>query len=292
MKKFYYLAASMLLVVGMSLSSCTKEEGTEEEENNSGANTPSLNVSHEPSTRNVILEEFTGNNCGYCPDGHERVESLMATNPNVIGINIHTTSLASKYTTEFGSALYAQTGSTGIPAGTVNRHVFSGSNTTLNRGYFAYYANQMTSQPSCVNLAARARIDQNSRVLTVDVAGYYTSNSAASTNKLNVALIQNNVVGYQSNYGDPLYNHDAYGDPSNLNTYRHQHMLRHLLTGQWGETISTTTAGSSFNKTYTYTIPTVIGDVAAVLENMEVVVFIAEGQQEIITGVKANMNIK
>ena len=37
--------------------------------------------------------------------------------------------------------------------------------------------------------------------------------------------------------------------------YNHQHMLRHLLTGQWGDDITNTTTGSFFTNTYTYTIP-------------------------------------
>ena len=34
-------------------------------------------VSTEPSNRNVILEEFTGRLCGYCPDGHVRLKPII-----------------------------------------------------------------------------------------------------------------------------------------------------------------------------------------------------------------------
>ena len=47
-------------------------------------------VSTEPSNRNVILEEFTGRGCGYCPDGHRIANEIMANNPGrVWAINIH-----------------------------------------------------------------------------------------------------------------------------------------------------------------------------------------------------------
>ena len=40
--------------------------------------------------RNVVLEEFTGLHCGYCPDGHSRANALVADNPGrVILVNIH-----------------------------------------------------------------------------------------------------------------------------------------------------------------------------------------------------------
>ena len=47
-------------------------------------------VSTEPQNRNVIIEEFTGRNCGYCPDGHRIANQIMANNPGrVWAVNIH-----------------------------------------------------------------------------------------------------------------------------------------------------------------------------------------------------------
>lgn len=47
-------------------------------------------VSTEPANRNVIIEEFTGRNCGYCPDGHRIANEIMANNPGrVWAINVH-----------------------------------------------------------------------------------------------------------------------------------------------------------------------------------------------------------
>ena len=47
-------------------------------------------VSTEPANRNVILEEFTGRNCGYCTDGHRIANELMAAHPGRLwAINIH-----------------------------------------------------------------------------------------------------------------------------------------------------------------------------------------------------------
>ena len=46
-------------------------------------------VSTTRSTKNVLIEEFTGINCGYCPDGHRIVGEVMAAHPNnVFAINI------------------------------------------------------------------------------------------------------------------------------------------------------------------------------------------------------------
>lgn len=244
-------------------------------------------VSTTPSNKNVVLEEYTGVNCGYCPDGHRIVNQIAAAHPGrVFPINIHAGSYAARYKTSFGTALMNQTGLTGFPAGTVNRHVFSGSNTTLNRGEFSSKSDIILNQASPVNVDARGTLDYSTRELNLTVQLYYTANSAVSTNMLNVAILQNNILGPQSGAS---YNPDQVEG----NQYIHMHMLRHLITGQWGETINNTTAGSFVEKTYTYTIPEqfgVSGDMwDAVLEDLVFIVFVAEGHQEILTGCKATV---
>lgn len=243
-------------------------------------------VSTDPSNKNVILEEYTGVNCGYCPDGHRIANQIAAAHPDRFwAINIHQGSYANTtpdYRTPFGDALAGQTGLTGYPAGTINRHVFSGSVTSLSRSSWSSATNTILSQSSCVNVAAQSTIDFNTRVLTVVVEVYYTGNSATTTNLLNVALLQDNILGPQaSGATNP--------DQMEGNQYRHMHMLRHLLTGQWGETINTTTTGTFYTNTFTYTVPANLNNIEYVLEDLEVVVFISEGHQEIITGNKSSM---
>ena len=47
-------------------------------------------VSTTPSNKNVVLEEYTGVNCTYCPDGHKIANQIVAANPDrVFVINVH-----------------------------------------------------------------------------------------------------------------------------------------------------------------------------------------------------------
>jgi hypothetical protein len=71
--------------------------------------------------------------------------------------------------------------------------------------------------------------------------------------------------------------------------YLHTHMLRHLLTGQWGDEVITTTAGTFVSRQYTYTIPEHLNNVPLVLEDLDVVVFIAEGHKIALTAAKSSM---
>ncbi|MBR6491700.1 MAG: hypothetical protein IKT02_05130, partial [Bacteroidales bacterium] len=45
--------------------------------------------------RNVVLEEFTGRNCGYCTDGHRIANEIAASHPGRFwAVNIHAGSFA------------------------------------------------------------------------------------------------------------------------------------------------------------------------------------------------------
>ena len=264
-------------------------------------------VSTSPENRNVIIEEYTGVNCQYCPDGHRRANEIVAANPgHAWAINIHTGSFAAQYFTQWGAALANQTGLTGYPSGTVNRHIFPDlldyqetpphTVTAQSRGNWADAASQIRAMSSPVNVAAEGEIVGRTLALHIEV--YYTGDGGEGsnpTNLLNVAMVQNNVIGPQIG-GSTYYPAMMVGSQ-----YRHMHMLRDMLTGQWGVSIPAT-AGTFFDTTIYYDIPqaitgTVSGSSSTVeigdnLSDLEFIVFVAEGHQEILTGVKANVALE
>jgi len=75
-------------------------------------------VSTDPENKKVVLEEFTGIHCGYCPDGHAIAQNIQNNNPgDVFIINIHQGGFANPgaivepdFRTPFGNALAAQSG--------------------------------------------------------------------------------------------------------------------------------------------------------------------------------------
>ncbi|MCW9037338.1 T9SS type A sorting domain-containing protein [Altibacter sp.] len=244
-------------------------------------------VSTTPENKKVVLEEFTGIHCVFCPQGHAIAQAIQDNNPgDVFLINIHTGSFANPsagepdFRTPFGSAIAAQSGLIGYPAGTVNRHIFpgqsqsGGNDTAMSRNQWTSAANATLGLGSYVNVGVEASIDVQTNVLTVHVEAYYTGNSPQATNLLNVALLQNNTLGPQTGGG--------MGDQ-----YVHQHRLVHLITGQWGVSISPTTTGSFIDQTFTYTIPADYNGVPTELADMEIVAFITETQQELPSGAGA-----
>jgi len=240
-------------------------------------------VSTTPENRKVVLEEFTGIHCVFCPQGHAIAQAIQDNNPgNVFLINIHQGSFANPnagepdFRTPWGNAIAGQSNLAGYPAGTINRQVFAGQgqnpgSTAMSRNQWTSAANSIMGDGSYVNVGTEAVIDINTGELTVHVEGYYTGNSPEATNLLNVALLQNNTLGPQTggNMGDE---------------YVHQHRLVDLLTGQWGITIPSTTTTTFVDETFVFLLPADYNGVDVEILDLEVVAFITETHQEVASG--------
>ena len=232
-------------------------------------------VSTTPENKKVILEEFTGISCGFCPDGHLIASQIHDNNPgNVAIIAIHAGSFATPqgpgtdFNTTFGTTIDSYWGISGYPSGTVNRQ------SVLGRSAWAGAASQILTEPSPVNLGIQANVD-STNTLIVDVEVYYTGSQTVTTNKLNIAVVQNNVEGPQSG---------SSGNPSAVlpnGNYNHQHMLRYLMTGNWGEQITNISPGMLYSNQYVWTMPADISGVALDPTNIGVIAFVSEDNPQL-----------
>ena len=224
-----------------------------------------------PTKKNVILEEYTGAYCTYCPDGHRIANELAAQNPGrIFPINIHAGGYAPtsypNMTTPEGNEFNNSFGVYSYPSGVVNR-----ATGAIGRNMWEEKSMNQMKETAIVNIAGDYTINAATRTAQITVEIYYTDNSSVSTNYLNIFMLQDNVIGYQAG--------------SNLNPtqivdgqYCHTHVFRSTVTSTWGDAITPTT-GSLITKTYTYTIPETIGDpngVAVDLDNIYFVAFLTD----------------
>jgi hypothetical protein len=238
--------------------------------------------------RNAVLEEFTGVNCVNCPDGHTRANLLYNAYPGrVVIINVHSGSYAVPQPgqldlrTPFGDSIDAFAGVAAYPSGTMNRIVWPGAynvppyfpqnppnNLAIRRpgwwdnaypttGAGANIILQGGNSP--VNIGAATTWNDVTRELQVTVELYYTA-TEAQNNKLNVVMLENGVIGYQSGGGA---------------NYTHNHILRNMLTGLWGETITTTTQGTLVTRNYSYIVPP-----GYVIDNCDISVFVTQNDNK------------
>jgi len=254
-----------------------------------------VNVGTGVENRNAVIEEWTGIHCGYCPTGHAAVQTAVTNNPGrVVAVNIHSGGYAvpqagePDYRTPEGTVHDGAFSISGYPSSTLNRRTIGGSQT-----YHPANSNSgdkvpaILAEASEVNMYMDATLDIVTRVLTVNVEYYYRVGAPNPTNYMNVAILQNNVHGPQSDYSMPgnTYNPAAWINPGV--TYNHMHMFRGFMTGQWGQAINSTTAGSTAIMTYTQTLPATINGVALDLAEIEIAAYIGNGYQSagnILTG--------
>ena len=251
-------------------------------------------VSTQPSNRNVILEEFTGRNCVYCPDGHAIANQIAASNPGrFFAVNVHAGGFAPttypNLITSDSEAIRAGFGANSFPTGVVNRSTAS----PQGRGTWANLANQQFNQPSECNVAGMAVINPVTRMATIIVEVYYTGNSAYNENYLTVAMLQDSILGSQTGMSS---------NPAQVigNQYCHMHVLRDIINAStWGDVISPTTQGTLITRTYEYQIPESIGSPNGVpvdLDNIFFLAWVSERLQgattrPILTGNKLDMGI-
>lgn len=261
-----------------------------------------LPVSTTPQNKHIVLEEYTGIYCGYCPDGHSIANTIYNNNPGTVLINIHTGGYATvaagepDLTTTIGTAIAGIPGMgiTGYPAGDVNRTILTGTVMSAGRGSWNSMGNTIKNQAAYCNVAVEGSVDATTRVLTYTAQVYYTANSPASTNSLTVVLLEDDVLGPQHNYGTPtLYNASNYNADG---SYNHNHVLRKGLTaGNFGITIPVTTAGTTFTTTGTYTIPMTYGAAGktnpCMLGNINLAAFVTQTNSLTINGAKGPITI-
>ena len=221
---------------------------------NANAQEPKF-VSTEQENRNVLIEEFTGRLCGYCPYGQVLVNEILAKYPgDVFTVNIHAQSSLSPVsypnlnTTKGAEVYMAFNNGGGIPAVTINR------GETIHPVYASAEVTTLLAEVAECNIGGEVIINEETRTATITVEVYYTASSASDVNYLTVMMSQDGILGSQN--GAKEFNPDQMiGDQ-----YIHMHTLRDYVTPTWGDEITTTTAGTLVTKTYTYEIPEVIGD--------------------------------
>jgi hypothetical protein len=260
-----------------------------------------LYAKSEEQAANAVIEVYSGVRSKHGPEAQLMVNNILASSPDVVVINVHAGADAiakiswPDYTSKFGQALADTAGMNqtmvSYPAGSVNRYHFADvtsvspkkmlsgeAYTVLYKDGFLPAANYWNAKVTPVNIGFASYWTATPRKLKVLVELYYKS-AETVPNYINVALLENKIVGKQL-----LLNDSVQTD------YEHNHVLRYLLTGQWGELVTGTTAGARIKKTYEYTVPS-----GFTIENCDLAVFVSRvvgGKQSVIlTGKKAKVKI-
>ena len=219
---------------------------------------------YDPATatqRTVLLEHFTTGQCQYCPSGHERLEQAISSGieDRVAWVAHHvgfgTDNMTINESNQIAT-LYGNSG-TWAPAMMIDRN---DSNSIGNEddGVIGSVSsvsdlipqfNNAISTPAYVTVnLSNLTYDPQSRQLGVTVSGEFVSAFGGTEPRLSLYIIQDGIVGRQADAASGTY----------LNNYVHNHVIRASISNIWGDAdaFTNTTAGSTYTKTFNYTLPT------------------------------------
>jgi hypothetical protein len=210
--------------------------------------------------KQILIEEFTGHQCGNCPEGAEMIETLKELYcDHIIPVAIHAGYFAEVYTvgekytyeyrTEDGNTIdsYFEASSSGVPNGMINRLEIDGDR-TLNPANWATEIAEMLLEKPVMDIIVDTRIENESRELDIDIDVVFI-NEMNEELMLSVYFVEDSIISWQKDYSLPIGEQDD-------EFYAHNHVLRDAINGTWGEQITNgqSNANDVKSKSYTYII--------------------------------------
>lgn len=216
--------------------------------------------------KNILLEDFTGHQCGYCPGAAKKITELLEIPKyaeRVIPVavycsgpfNTHFPNADKFYydfTTKQGIEVDLSYGmSSSLPNGLVNRTAYN-NEVIVGFPKWQQAIDKQLEEPAVawVDVHTSYSNDDN-RYLTIDSRVKMLENYPNPIN-LNVVVIENGIVNWQKDYSQ---------DPSEVEDYVHNHVLRYNndvynrnLFGTWGIDLKSNQAGADEIKRVTTTL--------------------------------------
>lgn len=214
--------------------------------------------------RTILIEEFTGCSCPYCPEGHDIIygaNGIKTKYPERVAViayhifnlkqaepaqghkyDFRTQDATDMFNTFFGAAL------TGLPAASFDRSQ-ENNDYLLDRAKWPVKADQRAATHSPVNLYMESKYDSVSRNATVTVKAVYTA-ATAKKQAITLSIIENNIIDVQEKAG--------VGHSDFIPDYIHRSVLRDIITPFYGsvvlDSLATKTPGRVYQRTFKFKI--------------------------------------
>lgn len=215
-------------------------------------------------TKRLLIEDYTGTWCGYCPRVAHAIELVKAQTDKVVAVGIHRASLnptSANYDpyTYDSSSLEDMLGAAGYPKGYLNRFTKWQALETNN---IAQAVNLTQGENPKLGLAMSSTIENGTINLDVKVKfGKDFSNL-----KLVVYVLENGLIHEQHNYTEYYEGVDV------IEHFIHDHVLRECITPLLGESIDASQSylANTYTRTFSIPVPATVENAA----NLEFVAFV------------------
>ncbi|WP_052158331.1 Omp28-related outer membrane protein [Lacinutrix jangbogonensis] len=237
------------------------------------SNTVVLNAVASTHTTKVMIEDYTGTWCGYCPRLATALENVVNQNANVIPVAVHDDSqMEFQYVNQMANTF----GVTGFPTGKVNRTIEWNESTNQPISYL--------STRQHMGLAINSSLSGNS--ITAEVKVHYDL-KIGYANRIVVYLLENGLVYNQVNYYNGDTSSEWYQTGNPIVGFVHDHVARTVFTDIFGDVIPAADAntGSTYTANYNLTVPSSVQNTA----NLELVAFVVGTDNKVLNVQKASL---
>jgi hypothetical protein len=184
-------------------------------------------------TRNMLFEDYTGQDCPNCPAGTVVLEDLLNTYSNLIPVAIHAGDFAvpnakftSDYRTSAGSFWLKHYKIGYWPSGMVNRKKYSGSNVHSNSSNWRAAVSKASEDPYVLGLEPVVAFNAASRIITSSVKVKF-KDAYNDSIRVSALITEEGVTGKQNSAG------------LTVEDYEFNHLFRGTISDQsyWGEKV-------------------------------------------------------
>ena len=165
----------------------------------------------------VIVEDYTGTWCGYCPPVANAIYELKEVYDNIISVGIHNND---ELTIVQESDLRSELGISGFPSARLNRTIL-----WLDPYQFSE-VNSLLSEENNVAISINSTIEN----VELGVGLRIVSNVELVNHKLVIYLVESNLIYDQANYFNYVEGSYFYNLGNPIENYSHQDVLRKSIT--------------------------------------------------------------
>ena len=177
----------------------------------------------EPRTK-VVVEDYTGTWCGYCPPVAHAIDELRELTDNITVVGIHNND---QLTIDQESDLRSELLIGGFPSARLNRTI------SWLDPYEISEVQNLISLQNNLAISINSTVDNNT--LNVDLR--YVSKIELNNHKLVLYLVENNLIYDQTNYFNFVEDSYFYNSGNPIENYSHQDVLRVSITNISGDNL-------------------------------------------------------
>lgn len=289
MKLYLALLITLAIIVGCDVVDAPYVKSVAPPADTSLQDTSTVSVTT-GALQNVLIEDYTGHTCGFCPEAADIATVIYQKHPGrVVVAAIHAGGFArpnppsypADYRTTVGTALDEtfRISRAGNPNGLLNR-VTTGGRFIQGQNVWDPLTTQLLGQSPAMKLDMSHTYYPDRRTIVVTVSGEYLS-AGTPDYMLCVWLLESGIIGEQTDYRVT---------PSYVKDYLFEHVLRASFNGTWGDTLSkqAVATGTTFTRILRYELPTTVDWNT---DNCELVVFVHRHQttKEVVQVIKQKL---